>query len=187
MEGRSFMKKADVVSSIIIFALGTWTMLQSTKLSYRHLYAPGPGFLPFWIGIFLIVSGAALFIRSVRDASQQKIAWPQGTMAVRLFIIAFSFLVYLVLIPFLGYAACTVLFCIFLIKILSMRSTWTNSFIVADLITIPIVLVIEIWFKVPLPKGYCENFPVSGILELSAFLALLLFVLSAVKRKAPVN
>ena len=47
------MRKGDRVLGFICLGLSLWLILESTKYDYVTRFTPGPGFLPFWLGICL--------------------------------------------------------------------------------------------------------------------------------------
>ncbi|MDI6755407.1 MAG: tripartite tricarboxylate transporter TctB family protein [Thermodesulfobacteriota bacterium] len=56
------MKKGDRVFSVICMGLSLWLVLESLKFQYLSKFGPGPGFLPFWLGIVLGVISIFKFI-----------------------------------------------------------------------------------------------------------------------------
>ena len=54
------MKVADLVGGGVVLLLGIAIAFFSSQLPYYSEYGPGPGFLPFWLGIVLI--GSAVFV-----------------------------------------------------------------------------------------------------------------------------
>jgi len=170
------MKRAEVIASVILFLVGIGFTYQSTKLSYSHLYAPGPGFLPFWIGILLVVLSVALLMFLFQSRVTDKTIWPNREMAFKLFSIIMALFFYLLAMAYLGYAISTVVFCACLIKILSSRRPWTESLVIANMVTIPIVAVFDVWFGVPLPKGLFQGFGISMILVFLVILSIVLIL-----------
>jgi len=176
------MKRAEVIASVILLLIGVGLTHQSTKLSYRYLHAPGPGFLPLWIGIFLIVLSAALLVNSLRSAPMLKTTWPGRQMAFKLIFIVMALLLYIFVMSYLGYAISTVFFCACLIRTLSARYTWVESLVISNAMAIPIVAVFDIWFGVPLPKGLFEEAKASVILVLLGIISIFLIVCSRLKK-----
>jgi len=56
------MKKADRVFGIIGLGLSLWCYLESTKFHYMAQFTPGPGFMPFWVGVALAVLSTCLLL-----------------------------------------------------------------------------------------------------------------------------
>lgn len=57
------MPSGDRVAAILLLAFGVFVSVQSRELAYWTGSAPGPGFLPFWLGVLLAVSSAAIATR----------------------------------------------------------------------------------------------------------------------------
>jgi hypothetical protein len=62
------MKKADRVFGVIGLGLALWCYLESTRLRYMTEFTPGPGFMPFWLGVCL----ALLSIYLIADSYLRK-------------------------------------------------------------------------------------------------------------------
>ena len=58
------MKKADRIFGIIGLGLALWCYLESTRLDYRTEFTPGPGFMPFWVGVVLALLSCYLILDS---------------------------------------------------------------------------------------------------------------------------
>jgi len=60
------MKKGDRVFSIICMGLSLWLILESRRFDYLSKFGPGPGFLPFWLGIILGLIALFAFVNTFR-------------------------------------------------------------------------------------------------------------------------
>ena len=58
------MRKADRIYGVIGLGLSLWCYLESTKLTYMTQFTPGPGFMPFWVGVVLAVLSCYLIVDS---------------------------------------------------------------------------------------------------------------------------
>jgi len=78
------MKKADRIFGIIGLGLALWCYLESTRLDYRTEFTPGPGFLPFWLGVALAVLSAYLiadsFLRKPGPKDDAKLLPPKHAL-----------------------------------------------------------------------------------------------------------
>lgn len=45
------MRRSEIIVAVIFLALGAHVIHQATLLPYTEKYGPGPGFLPFWLGV----------------------------------------------------------------------------------------------------------------------------------------
>jgi putative tricarboxylic transport membrane protein len=58
------MGAADRAASILLFLFAFFIASEARKLPYWTGTAPGPGFLPFWLGVLLAAAAALLFART---------------------------------------------------------------------------------------------------------------------------
>ncbi len=58
------MRLANYAAALVVASLGITAIALSRNLSYGAEYGPGPGFLPFWLGVVLVILSAFI----VRDA-----------------------------------------------------------------------------------------------------------------------
>jgi hypothetical protein len=94
------MRKADRIFGVIGLGLSLWCYLESTKFHYMTKFTPGPGFMPFWVGVTLALLSCYLIYDSFRrEASKQgdKKILPEkhalyriGTIMLLLFGVKFS-------------------------------------------------------------------------------------------------
>jgi len=66
------MRKADRIYGVIGLGLSLWAYLESTRLDYMTEFTPGPGFMPFWVGVVLAVLSFYLIIDSFVRKSGKK-------------------------------------------------------------------------------------------------------------------
>jgi hypothetical protein len=52
------MKRKDIVSGVVLIVIGLLVAQQAAQLTYRDEFGPGPGMLPYWLG--LIMCGLAV-------------------------------------------------------------------------------------------------------------------------------
>jgi putative tricarboxylic transport membrane protein len=60
------MKTADRIFGIIGLGLSLWCYLESTKFHYMAKFTPGPGFMPFWVGVALAILSCCLLFDTFR-------------------------------------------------------------------------------------------------------------------------
>jgi len=94
------MKKADRSFGVIGLGLSLWCYLESTKLTYMTQFTPGPGFMPFWVGVVLAVLSCYLlldtFKRKPSDKDNKNLLPEKhalirvGAIMLMLFIVRFS-------------------------------------------------------------------------------------------------
>jgi putative tricarboxylic transport membrane protein len=115
--------KSDLIGGVCVAAFGVYVAIASSRLAYVSEHGPGPGFMPLWLGIGLIVLALTLIAvdlaRPAIDRLPKSGNWPvaralSGWLAVMGSII---------LLPRLGFSLSLALLTIFLV-ILDRRSVW---------------------------------------------------------------
>ena len=114
---------------------------------------PGPGFLPFLVGVLMFILSVALVVRSARSKGD-KITGPAagsskslrlvGTVAA-LFLFAFAF-------PYLGFLIATVPLMIFLPRAIG-KLSWKISITIGFLTSLAMYGLFKMWLKVQFPAG----------------------------------
>lgn len=66
------MKKGDRIFSIFGMGLSLWLIIESLQFDYLSEFGPGPGFEPFWLGVFLSILSISLFINTFRRQADEE-------------------------------------------------------------------------------------------------------------------
>ena len=144
--------KSDLISGACLAAFGVYIAVASSRLSYVSEHGPGPGFMPLWLGIGLIVLALSLIaIDLARPEPKRTIksgTWPVmrtlgGWLAVMGSII---------LLPRLGFSLSLALLTIFLVVVLDRRSFWT-ALSVAFGLALSFYVVFVLALGLSLPSG----------------------------------
>ena len=61
------MRVADTIAALCVALLGITTIALARQLPYEAEYGPGPGFLPFWLGVTLIVLSPFLVRNALKE------------------------------------------------------------------------------------------------------------------------
>jgi len=119
------MRKADRIFGVIGLGLSLWCYLESRKFHYMTDFTPGPGFMPFWVGVILALLSCYLIFDSFKREGgnkDDKSVLPNkhalirvGTIILLLFGVRFSM-------NFLGFPLTLVLFTTAILLILERYS-----------------------------------------------------------------
>jgi putative tricarboxylic transport membrane protein len=150
------MRKGDRVFGLICLGLSFWLILGSRKFDYLTRYTPGPGFLPFWLGVCLgLLSLYLLFNTFKRKGSEEedKAVFPSKKPLLRvgfilLFIAAFTFFMNI-----LGFTF-TVLVTVTLMLMTLEHYKIFKSIFYGIIFSGSVFLVFHYWLNVELPKGW---------------------------------
>ncbi len=142
-----------MIVNIFWIGMALFVTIFSYKLRLGRFNNPGPGLMPFIIGIFLLIISFYLLIRSllerriedkaVHKTQRQKNFRKIGLVLVSLFTYAFF-------LETLGYLIVTTLFFILLFR--SMGNRWTTVW-VASVLTVLLTYFVFTFFGVKFPAG----------------------------------
>jgi putative tricarboxylic transport membrane protein len=132
---------------------GTVWLLQSRQLSYWSEYAPGSGFLPFWLGVVLVVLSIAFLVTSfAQPASAPPAAVADDAGKRRVVPIVIGLFLCILALDWIGFAAAIAGYLFFLIHFVERRSM-AESAGVAIGTSFALWLIFRHWLSVPLPVG----------------------------------
>ena len=72
------MRVAETIAALCVTLLGIITIALSRRLPGASEYEPGPGFLPFWLGVTLIVLSLFLMRSALKEPIDPAPADPNG-------------------------------------------------------------------------------------------------------------
>lgn len=119
------MRKADRIFGVMGLGIALWCYLESTKFNYMTEFTPGPGFLPFWVGVILAILSCWLLYDTFRrkpSEEDEKSILPARHALYRVgFIFVMLFLLKMVM-PLLGFPITVFLFVATILKFLERYS-----------------------------------------------------------------
>lgn len=139
---------------------GTWTgiflllfsfvlLYQSFAFSYSDEYGPGPGFFPVWLSGSLLILSLLYIYESIRthDSAQEPVM-PRGEGLKKNLFVAFSLIMFVVLLNFAGFVLSGV---IFLYILLYKAYRWYISAGISLGVTLFVFWLFSSIFGIPLP------------------------------------
>src|SRR5262245_22563568 len=146
----------EIVVAGILFALGALVMFDSMRLGARWGDdGPQAGYFPFYIGLLICFSTAAVIFRAAGDkAKAAKTFVTRGAFRQVLWMLVPS-IAYVALIKPLGIYVASTLFIGFFMRRLG-RYPWLTTAFIAIGVSVAFFMLFEVWFKLPLPKGPLE-------------------------------
>jgi putative tricarboxylic transport membrane protein len=153
-------RKKDLLSSICLFVLGLFLILQSVRLSVWGRSGPEAGFFPFVVGVIII--GLSLFItsRSTLNHAQEKekISRKREDNRINIFRVSsygILMLLYGVSIVRVGFLITSVLFLFLILKYVE-RQSWKITILLGSASMLISYLLFVYLLKVPLPRGFIK-------------------------------
>jgi putative tricarboxylic transport membrane protein len=145
------MGAANLLGGVVILVVGLLITFLASQLSYWSEYGPGPGLLPFWIGVVLSACAILIIIKAVRQYRLTEGKFLQPKTRQVLFILITLIVTFLV-VPLFGLSLCLALFTAF-----TMRQTGRHGWLLCGLMAVATAAAVRIIFgymlDIPLPKG----------------------------------
>lgn len=138
-------------------AVGTLVCVLSYGLKLGNWHSPGPGFLPFFAGLILVLLSGIVFLQGTINKIPQK---PPGKEAKRFFLFrnwkvvstSGALFAYAYFIDFVGFLLGTFLLFTFLLWGVERLKGW-KALSFSSLFTAAIYFIFQIWLKVQMPSG----------------------------------
>jgi len=147
------MRQADRIAGAGLLALAVAFSAGALK---NHAYwgenGPGPGFLPFWLGLVMAVLAALMLLRALRSTDPGLPWLPRGDGLRRLALVLGLTIAFVALLGVLGMVVGTVLFMTLVVRFLD-RHSWPLTLAVAFGVAAFNFMVFTFWLRVPLPVG----------------------------------
>jgi putative tricarboxylic transport membrane protein len=64
--------QGEVLAGLILSALGIFILLRAWAWEYTGDFGPGPGFLPFWLGVIIISFSLLVIFATLRSSNHRK-------------------------------------------------------------------------------------------------------------------
>jgi hypothetical protein len=154
------MKKYDQIGSLLWIILGILLSAGSIELNIGNFHRPGPGFMPFLSGLFLILSGLSLIFSATlkgskewEDKKDKKIHLKLKNIFLPLLIL-FGYILFLE--PF-GFIITAFLFLFTLFKLAEPKS-WIKPFALSVCTVVLSYLIFSVWLDCRFPQGILRYF-----------------------------
>ena len=149
------MKQYDRICALLFLAIAAAAMVLSSYMPMGRTGKPGPGFLPFWVGVILALLSIFLLVESVLRKGPAEPAkflagegrWPNVIWT------AGSLLGYGFLIEVLGFVISTLILLLFLFRYIGNQKWWIAC-TGTSLVTLAAFLIFKVGLKVQLPRGF---------------------------------
>ena len=148
------MQRLDRIGAIVCLVIAGIALWQSMKVPMGNIRQPGPGFLPFWVGVILALLSAGLWFQAgVRKPGVEPVRFLSGEGKWPYVVAAgVGLLTYTFLLEPLGFIISTFFLLIFLFRVIGKQKWWvgvTGSI----LVTFFTHLIFKVALKVQLPRG----------------------------------
>lgn len=148
--------RTDQFSALLWLIVGVVVILQSRELDYMAEYGPGPGFLPFWLGVGFIILGLALFAKATFLRNKDEtIEIPTRHATYQLLLVIATILGLAILAETIGFIICIGLMFFFILAFVE-RQGWKFSLIMGFSSALVFWIIFELGLDQRLPPGLLE-------------------------------
>jgi len=143
------------ISSIFFLIVGLFFSFYARSVEIGTWNEPGPGFLPFWVGLTLAGMSLVLLLKTYwgKIAAIGQSFFPQSGSWKRVLMTFLALMAYNLLLTHLGFTLTTFLFIGFLLRFI-FPQTWIRTLIVAFLSAFVARLLFINFLETQLPKGF---------------------------------
>ena len=132
---RKDMKKYDIIPIIFWIGLSIFMMVLSIRLGLGKFHNPGPGFMPFLLGLLLILISFYLFLNCIvkKEDGDKRMKDKQNQINfIKIGLVSASLFVYALVLNRLGYLIATFLLLTVLFRSVGLKR-WSSLLIISAL------------------------------------------------------
>jgi hypothetical protein len=151
-------RTVECVTAAVICVLGVIVIADSVRIG--HTWAsdgPQSGYFPFYIGVLLCVTAVAIFLQALADKTGAARSFVSRGGVKQVLTLVVPAAIYVALIGWLGIFVASALFIAFFMWWLGRYPLWKVIAVSVGVMAAFFVLL-DLWFKLPLPKGPVEAF-----------------------------
>jgi putative tricarboxylic transport membrane protein len=151
------MTARDIASGVFWLLVSIFVCLEAIRLDIGTLHMPGPGFAVLVAGAVLGLFSILLIIGTLlkRNESAPTVETEEvksGRGWIKVVLVLCAVLVYLLLLPEIGFFIATFGLMTFMYRMLGQASLWLQGII--GFVTAALAyLVFSVWLQIPLPRG----------------------------------
>jgi len=142
---------ANLIGGVAFLLLGVATVFLSWRdLPYTSDFSPGPGFLPLWLGIGLMVAAIPVIVTELRNSNRsQRLFRPETVQCIK--VLALIVAVFLLL-PVFGFSIGLALITAGGMRLMG-KHGWVSCVVTVIATAVCIHFVFGQWLAIPLPQG----------------------------------
>ncbi len=151
------MGRRDLVSSLVFIGLATIFMIGALRYGFGKFSRPGPGLMPFFASVIIIVLSGIIFVTSLLKKSEhfekREKFFPNKEILTRLVVGVLALFGYGVALESLGFGLTTVLFMVLVLRLVGLAKNWRMILATSLLTTLVSYLLFVTLLKTQLPRG----------------------------------
>lgn len=150
-------KTAELSVAAFFFALGAIVIYDSMRLGARWVEdGPQAGYFPFYLGAIICVASVITFVMALVSGAAGQRTFVEVGQAKLVLSVLLPSAVFVALVGWLGIYLAGFLFVAFFMRWLG-KYPWWKVAAVSLGNSVVFYLIFEVWFLVPLPKGFVER------------------------------
>ena len=169
-EGRAAFrqKSAEIVVAALFFLLGALVIKDSVRLGFdwQEVHGPRPGYFPFYVGLIICVSALVNMAAALAVPKQKDKAFVQVGQLRLVLAVLVPTAIYVALVGWIGLYEASTLFVAYFMRWLG-KYPWWKIVAVAIGQAAFFLVIFELWFQIPLPKGPIAEWLVATLRPLS--------------------
>jgi len=150
------VRAVEIGVAAVVFLFGAVVVFDSIRIGARWGEdGPQAGYFPFYVGLLICLSSAAIFVRALRNRALAAESFVSREALKKILTVLVPTVVYVALIKYLGFYVASTVYIAYFMWALG-KYPWIKIVPVAAGVSVAFFLVFETWFQVPLPKGPLE-------------------------------
>ena len=155
-QGAALEQRINQVLAILWVVVGVVVVIQARDLEYVAEYGPGPGFLPYWLGVGFILLGLTLLAQvTFRRQEKEALSLPSKHAAWQMFLVMLGFFGFVLLGEKVGFLLCIGLLFLFLLAVVE-RKGGKFSLAISIINTLAFWAIFELGLTLRLPAGLLD-------------------------------
>ena len=143
----------DRLTGLFFMCVGLFFTIYARTVEIGSFNEPGPGFVPFWAGLTLILMSIALLVQTLKKSGViMPPFFPLPDSWMRVTGVFLSMIIYALALSWTGFTITTFIFVLVLVKFV-FPQTWTRSLLTAALSSLGARLLFVDFLKTQLPPG----------------------------------
>ena len=135
--------------NVALLIIAIYVVIHSLGIGFGTLARPKAGFFPFLGGLLILISSIAIMLQKFRDSEPP---FKNAYQVKMFFTILIIFVLWVIIMPLLGYILVTFLAAFGMFKLLGLEG-WLKPLILSIGICIFIYVLFDIWLYTDLPRG----------------------------------
>lgn len=146
------MKRYDIITALVMLSLAAVAAFGTQGLDFWDDFGPSTRFMPIWVSIVTAILAVLLIVDAVKRETDTEPEWPDRVGIVRVSLVFSAIVIFIALVPWLGFVVATVLFALAMLLGVERKPLLPSIFTAA--ITAGLIQSVFVWWlSIPLPKG----------------------------------